>query len=153
MTVRVATRGDRRLAGREPAAHRPGGLVAMSVSEASVNLVVVTRTRSSQLGPDARPVAVPDDVADPAIEKAQGEVELPLNLRWSGRPKKYDLTQRTDRIRVYEQVLREGNDHDVRRFIDVDELLELWDDLVLPGRARRAWAEWYRHHRGITLAC
>jgi hypothetical protein len=43
-------------------------------------------------------------------------------VRWSGRPKTYDLDSRVDRLRVYEQVLREGTD-DVRRFIDIDELI------------------------------
>jgi hypothetical protein len=113
----------------------------------------VATTRSSRLGPEARPVAVPDDVGDPAIAKADGKVELPLHVRWSGPPRVYDLAQRADRLRVYEQVLREGNDDDVRRFIDVDELFMLWDELVLQGHIRRAWAEWYRRHRGLDLVC
>ena len=116
-------------------------------------LDVVTRTRSSQLGPDARPVAIPDDVADPAIEKAHGAVELPLNVRRSGSPRIYDLADRADLMRVYEQVLREGTEDDVRRYVDVDELLELWDELVLPPYVRRAWAGWYWRHRGISVAC
>lgn len=118
-----------------------------------LHLTPVATTRSSELGPDARPVAVPDDAADPAIEKAAGLVELPLHVRWTGHPKRYDLTKRQDRLRVYEQVLTEGNDDDVRRFIDVEELLVLWDDLVLTKPVRRAWAEWYRRHRGINVAC
>lgn len=65
----------------------------------------------------------------------------------------YDLDDRADRRRVYEQVLREGDDDDVRRFVDVDQLLELWDELTLPSRVRREWAEWFRRHRGIDLAC
>lgn len=113
----------------------------------------MTRTRSSQLGPGARPVAVPHDVAEPGTAKARGKVELPLHIRWSGRPKVYDLMQRADRLRVYEQVLREGTGDDVRHYIDVDQLLELWDDLVLPGNVRRAWAEWFREQRGIDVAC
>ena len=115
--------------------------------------MIVTSAPSGQLGPDSRPVAAPDDVADPAIEKAHGKVELPLTVRWSGPPRAYDLADRADRMRVYEQVLREGTDDDVRRYIDVDELLALWDELVLPARVRRAWAEWYRRHRGIAVAC
>ena len=49
--------------------------------------------------------------------------------------------------------MREGTDEDVRVFIDVDELLDLWDDLVLPVPVRRAWAAWFRKHRSIDLAC
>lgn len=98
------------------------------------------------------PVAVPDDVADPSIEKASGRVELPHSIRWSGPRPVYDLAQRTDRARVYEQVLREGTADDVRRFIVVDDLLDLWDELYLPSHVRDAWCDWLRH-RGIQLQC
>lgn len=67
--------------------------------------------------------------------------------------KLYDLSDRGDRVRVYEQVLREGNADDVRRFIDVEELIALWDDLVLPPYVRRAWAAWFRRHGRSDLAC
>jgi len=109
--------------------------------------------RSATLGPDARPVSIPDDIADASVDKAHGMVELPLHVRWSGSSKVYDLARRLDRLRVYEQVLSEGNEDDICRFIDVDELLELWEELVLPRRVRRAWAEWYRQHRGIQVSC
>ena len=35
---------------------------------------------------------------------------------------RYDLGTRSGRIRVYEQVLREGTEDDVRFFVDVDQL-------------------------------
>jgi hypothetical protein len=54
---------------------------------------------------------------------------------------------------VYEQVLREGNDDDVRRFIRVDDLVDLWDELVLPRHVRNAWAEWLERHRGLAVSC
>ena len=113
---------------------------------------MVTR-RSATLGPDARPVSIPDDIADTSVDKAHGRVELPLHVRWSGASKVYDLGRRRDRRRVYEQILSEGNEDDVRRFIDLDQLLELWEELALPRRVRRAWAEWYWQHRGIQLSC
>lgn len=65
----------------------------------------------------------------------------------------YDLSDQGDRLRVYEQVLREGTEDDVRYFIDVEALLDSWGSLVLPLSVRRAWAEWFRVHRSLNLAC
>lgn len=104
-------------------------------------------------GHSVRPVAIPDDVDDPSIEKASGIVELPLRVRWSHPPRRYDLDEPRDLRRMYEQVLREGTDDDVRRFIDVDTLVRNWDQLVVPPRVRRAWAEWLRRRRSIELKC
>jgi hypothetical protein len=64
-----------------------------------------------------------------------------------------NLGQRADRIRVYEQVLREGTEDDVRFYVEVDELVELFDELVLPPTVRRAWADWLLTHRGVLVAC
>lgn len=100
-----------------------------------------------------RPVAIPDDVDDPSIEKASGVVELPLRVRWSHPPRRYDLDEPRDLRRLYEQVLREGTDDDVRRFIKVDALVRNWDQLVLPPRVRRAWAEWLRRRHSIEPRC
>ncbi len=66
-----------------------------------------------------------------------------------GPPKTYDLDDRSDPSRVYEQVLREGTAEDIRSFIDVEQLLDLWDDLVLPRSLRRAWIGWFLHNRHI----
>ena len=103
--------------------------------------------------PSARPVAVPEDVDSSDLPKASGVVTLPFHVRWSEPSLAYDLGLRADRIRVYEQVLREGTDDDVRAYIDVDQLLDLFDDLVLPPNVRRAWVAWFRLHRGLELAC
>ncbi len=105
------------------------------------------------LGPASRPVAVPDDLEESTFTKAFGEVVLPFHIRWSGPPLTYDLTDRADPARVYEQVLREGTEEDVRSFVDVNALLDLWDDLVLPATVRRAWAAWFKRHRKIDLGC
>ena len=113
----------------------------------------MTTTRTTTLGPAARPVAVPDDFDSPAGTKATGRIELPLSIRWSGRPKVYDLDERADRIRVYEQVLREGTEDDVRYYIEADGLLDLWDELVLPPHVRQAWAKWIERHRSLDRAC
>jgi len=124
-----------------------------SASAGSLHLVRMSRGRTRTLGPDARPIAVPDDVDAPGQVKAEGVVTLPTHVRWSGESKTYDLSNEQDRARVYEQVLREGTDDDVRAFIDVDELAEMWSALVLPPRVRRAWAGWFRRHRDLDLPC
>jgi hypothetical protein len=111
------------------------------------------RARSATLGPAARPVAIPDDIDAPGVKKAQGVVELPLRVRWSGPARVYDLSRRADRARVYELVLAEGAVDDVRRYIELDHLVDLWPDLVLPRHVRRAWSEWLANRRGISLAC
>jgi len=84
---------------------------------------------------------------DPSAIKATGLIELPLHIRWSGPPIIYDLTDRTDRARVYEQVLREGLDDDVRYYVGAGQLLDLWDELVLPPSVRNAWEDWFKRHR------
>ena len=113
----------------------------------------MARSRSLTLGPASRPVAVPDDIDDLNLEKASGQVQLPFHISWSGPPLTYDLADRADRARVYEQVLREGTEEDVHHFVDVDALLDLWNDIVLPPTVRRAWADWFERHRKIVLAC
>jgi hypothetical protein len=107
----------------------------------------MARTRTRELGPAARSVAVPADFDDPTLPRARGRVELPLHIRWSGPPITYDLDNRADRVRVYEQVLREGTADDVRFYVDPDRLAQLFDELVLPPPVRRAWAGWLREHR------
>lgn len=106
----------------------------------------MANTRTRELGPASRPVAVPEDLVD-FRPKASGRVELPLHIRWSGPTLSYDLDDRADRARVYEQVLREGTEDDVRFYVEADQLLELWEDLVLPPPVRRAWADWVERHR------
>jgi hypothetical protein len=100
----------------------------------------MARVRSREFGPASRPVAVPDDLGS-SMPKVSGRIELPLHIRWSGPPLTYDLDNRADRARVYEQVLREGTESDVRFYVDAERLLELWDELVLPPTVREAWAQ------------
>ncbi len=52
---------------------------------------------------------------------------------------------------MYEQVLREGTAADVRYFIDIDELIDLWDELVLPPAVSRAWIDWLAKHRDVVM--
>ena len=151
----------------EPAADRLAEAMATDVPRAAICLRPATMQSQLELpfvdlgtgaaspgtmGSDPRPIAVPNDVDDSRHEEASGFVQLPSNVRRSGPPKTYDLDDPIDRTRVYEGVLREGTDDDVRRFIDVDVLEKLWDTLVVPARVRGAWADWFRRRHGVDLA-
>jgi hypothetical protein len=97
------------------------------------------------------PPEIPDDVDDPTVRKARGVVTMPRRVNWSRTDPTYDLSDQRQRARVYEQVLREGSADDVRYFIEVDELIHLWDELVLPPAVSQAWADWLARHRNVTV--
>ena len=111
------------------------------------------RQRSALVGPGSRPVSIPDEAAFDGGNQASGVVVLPHHVRWSDPHLSYDLDDRTDRTRAYEQVRREGTVEDVIRFIQVDEVIELWNELFLPAYVRVAWAAWILEHRQLDLAC
>lgn len=110
----------------------------------------VPTRRTGRESATVRPVAIPEDFIDTSAPKAVGVVELPSHVRWSGPPMTYDLDKRRDRARVYEQVLREGTEDDVRRFVRVDDLRELWPELILPAHVREAWDRWFENHPGAV---
>jgi hypothetical protein len=101
----------------------------------------------------SRPVALPDDLGSPGLMPERGVVTLPANVFWSGPERRWDLGNRRQRIQVYEMVLAEGTEDDVRRFIDIDELVRLWPELWLPPHVRAAWSTHLRKLRGLDLAC
>mgnify|MGYP003348663905 FL=1 len=87
------------------------------------------------------------------MTEASGVVELPHHVCWSGDARSCDLSVRDDRRRVYEMVLREGTVEDIRRYITVDDLLDLWDELVLPLPVRQAWSQWLQEHGRSVTGC
>ena len=101
----------------------------------------------------SRPVALPDDMDSVDRVPETGLVDLPLHVFWSGPGRRWDLDDKRQKAQVYELVLTEGTEEDVRRFIDVDELVRLWPDLWLPSYVRKAWSVHLRSLRGIELAC
>ncbi len=103
-------------------------------------------TRDGTVGPPTRPVAIPDDLIETSTRVARGVVNLPVHVRWSDPVRTYDLSDPRDRALVYEQVLTEGTEDDVRRFVDVDGLMDLWDQLILPAHVREAWSAWLAAH-------
>jgi hypothetical protein len=92
-----------------------------------------------------RPVEVPEDLDD--LAPVEGRVRLPVEIAWSGQPD-YDLGDRQQLVRVYEQVLRDGTADEVRRYVRASVLLEIWDELYLPAYVRLAWEPWVAARQG-----
>jgi hypothetical protein len=85
-----------------------------------------------------------------AVGRALGRVRLPLHLNWSQPGREYDLSDRRQRARVYEIVLREGTGQDISDYVDGALLVDLWPDLILPAPLRRAWQPLIDTVRGNT---
>ena len=94
-----------------------------------------------------RPVSIPDDIEDRSLPKATGRVRLPRHVAWSF-PYVYDLDDPKQLRAAYARVMTEGLDDDVRSFIDVDKLVDIWDELWLSPHVRAAWSGWLRD-RGL----
>jgi transcriptional regulator with XRE-family HTH domain len=100
------------------------------VPKQSFREVPVGRGRSAYV-----PESLPRLPADQALRSAR----LPLHLNWSQPGRVFDLSDRQQRARAYEIVMREGTSEDIRSWIDGALLADLWPDLVLPAALRRAW--------------
>jgi transcriptional regulator with XRE-family HTH domain len=90
-------------------------------------------------GRHGRAIYVPAVFPRQPVDRALATVRLPLHLDWSQPDREYDLSNRRQRARVYEIVLREGTGEDIMRYIDGALLVDLWPDLVLPTEVRREW--------------
>lgn len=84
-----------------------------------------------------RPVSIPDDIEDRSLPKASGRVTLPRHIAWSF-PYSYDLDNRKSLRACYARVMTEGLDDDVRFYIDLDVLLDIWDEMWLSPHVREA---------------
>ncbi len=91
-------------------------------------------------GARGEPYVVPDRLWRLDLTDALATVMLPRHLHWSGPSRRFRLSERRDRSRVYEIVLREGTEADLMTYIDGAMLVDLWDDLVLPWQLRDAWS-------------
>lgn len=94
------------------------------------------------------PVLVPDRLPALPSERAMAVIEIPRHLEWSGEDRRKDLALRTDRLRTYELVLREGTPEDVVSVVDPTLLIDAFDDLNLPRAVRAAWAPAISRWRG-----
>ena len=82
---------------------------------------------------------VPDRLWRLDLADALAHVTLPGHLHWSGPSRTYELSDRSDRARVYEIVLREGTETDMLTYMDGALLVDVWAELVLPAPLRIAW--------------
>jgi hypothetical protein len=73
---------------------------------------------------------------------AQGLVQLPFHVAWSGMTS-YDLAKPRQRMGLYRTVLHEGMHEDLTRYLNQDLLLQLWPRLRrLVGRTvRTVWED------------
>lgn len=51
----------------------------------------------------------------------------------------WDLRDRTNRRRLYENLMVEGDQHIMMRWVDAALLVDVWSELVLPEKVRAAW--------------
>ncbi len=113
---------------------------ARIVAAAGFDLIITPRVEFREVVVErGRPIVVPTALPQLPLRQATGIVELPLHLNWSDRGRRFDLSDRRDRGRVYEIVLREGGPDDVLTYVDGALLVDLWNDLVLPPAVRSAW--------------
>ncbi len=99
-----------------------------------------------------RAVYVPEFLARLPVDRALRKARLPLHLNWTQPDREFDLSDRRQRARVYEIVLREGGREDIREYIDGALLADLWPELVLPAKVRRAWQPLIDAARGHPAA-
>ena len=75
------------------------------------------------------------------IERAVRTITPGVALWWSGPHRSFDLAVRTQRMRAYEVVLREGGPEDIGSVVDGSLLMDAWAELAVPlvsGRWHRA---------------
>jgi transcriptional regulator with XRE-family HTH domain len=88
-----------------------------------------------------RTTLVPTFLPRLPVRQALATITLPLHLNWSQPNRQFKLSDRDQRARLYEIVLREGTPDDVLTYIDGALLIDLWDNLVLPRNVRAAWSD------------
>ncbi len=94
---------------------------------------------SKVLGARGQVHFVPDRLFRLRLAQALAQFQAPLHLEWSKTNRSVDLTNRSQRLRWYELVLREGSVNDIQAFIDGALLIDAWPDLVVPRAIRAAW--------------
>jgi transcriptional regulator with XRE-family HTH domain len=84
-------------------------------------------------------IHVPNQLPRLGVRDAFATIVLPLHLNWSEPGRVFQLSDRRQRARVYEIVLREGTPVDLATYVDGALLTDLWTELLLPADIRAAW--------------
>jgi excisionase family DNA binding protein len=74
-------------------------------------------------------------------------VELPFHLYWSDDNNRFDLSKRARLRSMYQIVLTEGSDQDIRTYINRALLIDVWDELWLSPAVHEAWDSWIEARR------
>ena len=80
-----------------------------------------------------------------------GVVELPFHLYWSDDNNAFDLSKRARLRSMYQIVLTEGSADDVRTYINLALLIDVWSELWLSPAVHEAWDEWIEAHRHAAV--
>lgn len=103
------------------------------LAAAGQELTVVPRVEFAERALSrGRTTFVPTFLSRLPVRQARATITLSLHLNWSQPNRQFKLSDRAQRARLYEIVLREGTPGDVLTYIDVALLIDLWDNLVLP---------------------
>jgi hypothetical protein len=88
-----------------------------------------------------RPVIVAGSLSD-LQGPADGLVELPQRLFWSGAERVFDLSDADRLLEMYEAVFDAARtEADLAEHLNGEILARVWPELALPPRIRRAWEE------------
>jgi len=127
------------IAAYEAGTREPGYSMARKILSAVNARIVVESPVVWGWTAGRRPYAVPSRLWRLPPGRALATITPGQDLWWSGPPRSFDLADRSDRLRAYEIVLREGTPGDIVSIVDEVLLIEAWNDLVVPADLRRAW--------------
>ena len=112
---------------------------AMTLLDAAEAHVEIEPTIEWTWSDDRRPYAIPSRLWRLSPAECLRRFDPGPHLWWSGPRRELDLALRSDRLRAYELVLREGTPRDIEAIVDGILLCEAWPDLTLPRSLRAAW--------------
>jgi excisionase family DNA binding protein len=126
---------------------RRRGTQIWKVDDRSVAEACVLEPRSTSRWRSSTPPARWSHETGPVDEV----VELPFHLYWSDDNSRFDLSKRARLRSMYQVVLTEGSDEDVRTYVNRALLIDVWDELWLSPAVHEAWDGWIEAHRHAAV--